>query len=196
MLLILLNEPRTVLMYLVREGTLNHIYIGQERVVSRGTCAGSRNFCSQVLGLSWTLGFSDCQGLFLHLLVTAPGFSFLGSLLSPCALGGAVSTLENGMTAQASILAWRIPRTEDSVHRFTKSWTQLKQLSTHVSTAGSRGGHAAQAWLTHCLALVTGRVQSHDLSWSNQSLPWDLCWLNWGRDLSCYNSGYEGRIKS
>ena len=92
MLLILLNEARTVLMYLVREGNLNHIYIGQERVVSRGTYAGSRNFCSQVLGLSWMLGFSDCQGLFLHLLVTAPGFSFLGSPLSPCALGGAVST--------------------------------------------------------------------------------------------------------
>lgn len=72
-------------------------------------------------------------------------------------------------------------------HRHFRKWK---------STAGSRDRRAAQAWLTHCLTLVTGRVQSHDLSWSNQSLPWDLCWLNWGRDLSCYNSCCEGRIKS
>ena len=46
--------------------------------------------------MSWTLGFPDCQGLFLHLLVTAPGFSSLGSPLSSCALGGAVSTEGEG----------------------------------------------------------------------------------------------------
>ena len=45
--------------------------------------------------------------------------------------------LEKGMATQSSILAWRIPWTDgvwqDTVHGVTKSWTQLKRLSTqHV----------------------------------------------------------------
>lgn len=42
--------------------------------------------------MSWTLGFSDYQHLFLHLLVTTPRFSFVGSTFSPRALGGTIST--------------------------------------------------------------------------------------------------------
>ena len=42
--------------------------------------------------------------------------------------------LEEGMSTHASILAWRIPWTEEPggarVRRVTKSWTQPKQLST------------------------------------------------------------------
>ena len=41
------------------------------------------------------------------------------------------------MTTHSSILAWRVPRTEEpawwaTVHRVAKSQTQLKQLSTHT----------------------------------------------------------------
>ena len=39
------------------------------------------------------------------------------------------------MATHSSIHAWRSPRTEepggDTVHKVTKSWTQLKQLNTH-----------------------------------------------------------------
>ena len=43
--------------------------------------------------------------------------------------------LEEGMAIHSSILAWRIPWTEDlgtTVHRVAQSWTQLKQLSMHA----------------------------------------------------------------
>ena len=39
------------------------------------------------------------------------------------------------MTTHSSILAWRIPRTEELgrlVHRVTQSWTQMKRLSMHA----------------------------------------------------------------
>ena len=40
------------------------------------------------------------------------------------------------MAAHSSILSWRIPQTEKpgrfTVHQLTKSWTGLKQLSTHT----------------------------------------------------------------
>ena len=43
---------------------------------------------------------------------------------------------EKGMTTRSSILAWRIPWTEESagttVHSAAQSQTQLKQLSTHA----------------------------------------------------------------
>ena len=45
------------------------------------------------------------------------------------------SPLEKGMATHSSILAWRIPWTEEPgglrVHRIAKSWTRLKQFSTH-----------------------------------------------------------------
>ena len=48
---------------------------------------------------------------------------------------GQEDPLEEGMAPQASILAWEIQFTEESgrlcVHGVTKSWTRLKQLSTH-----------------------------------------------------------------
>ena len=44
--------------------------------------------------------------------------------------------LEEGMATHSSILAWRIPVDTGAwwatVHRATKSWTQLKQPSTHM----------------------------------------------------------------
>ena len=49
---------------------------------------------------------------------------------------GQKDPLGEGMTTYSSILAWRIPWTEGAcqatVHRVTKSWTRLKQLSTHA----------------------------------------------------------------
>ena len=43
--------------------------------------------------------------------------------------------LEEGMATHSSILTWSITWTEepggDIVHRVTKSWTRLKQLSMH-----------------------------------------------------------------
>ena len=48
--------------------------------------------------------------------------------------------LEEGMATHSSILAWRIPWTEEpgglqSVHSVAKSWTQRKQLSMHAHTS-------------------------------------------------------------
>ena len=42
--------------------------------------------------------------------------------------------LEEGMVTHSSILAWRIPWTEEpaGLLRVLKSWTQLKQLSMHA----------------------------------------------------------------
>ena len=48
---------------------------------------------------------------------------------------GREDPLEESKAAHSSILAWRIPWTEEPgglVHRVTKSWTPLKQLSTHA----------------------------------------------------------------
>ena len=42
--------------------------------------------------------------------------------------------LEEGMATHLSILAWRIPWTEEPVHRVGKSWTGQKQLSMHTCT--------------------------------------------------------------
>ena len=46
------------------------------------------------------------------------------------------NSLEEGMAAHSSILAWRIPWTEEpegaTVHGVTESWTWLKWLSTHA----------------------------------------------------------------
>ena len=45
--------------------------------------------------------------------------------------------LEGRVATHSSILAWRIPWTEESgglyiVHRVSKNWTQLQQLSTRA----------------------------------------------------------------
>ena len=46
---------------------------------------------------------------------------------------GREDLLEEGMATYFSILAWRIPRTEEpTVHSVTQSQTQLKRLSTHT----------------------------------------------------------------
>ena len=46
-------------------------------------------------------------------------------------------SLEESTATHSSILAWRIPWTEGAwqatVHSITKSWTQLKQLGTHIT---------------------------------------------------------------
>ena len=39
---------------------------------------------------------------------------------------GGEDPLEEEMATHASILAWRIPWTEDTVYTVAKSWTQLK----------------------------------------------------------------------
>jgi hypothetical protein len=46
---------------------------------------------------------------------------------------GQEDPLEKGIATHSSILAWRIPWTEEAtVHRVTKSQTRLNQLSTHA----------------------------------------------------------------
>ena len=40
------------------------------------------------------------------------------------------------MATHSSILAWRIPRTEEIVHRVAKSKTRLERLSMHAHTRG------------------------------------------------------------
>ena len=50
---------------------------------------------------------------------------------------GQEDPLGEGMATHSSFLAWRTPWTEEpgglQVHRVTKSWTRLKQLSMHVT---------------------------------------------------------------
>ena len=58
---------------------------------------------------------------------------------------GQKDPLEEEMATHSSILAWRIPRTEEpgglQVHRVTESQTGLKRVSTHVSAwRGFPGG--------------------------------------------------------
>ena len=52
---------------------------------------------------------------------------------------GDVATLKEGMATHSSILAWRIPHTEEpgwlQFQRATKSQKQLKQFSTHTARA-------------------------------------------------------------
>ena len=57
---------------------------------------------------------------------------------------GQEDPLEEGMATQSSILAWRIPWTEEPgraiVHRVTKSWTCLKWLITARHSISRRAG--------------------------------------------------------
>ena len=60
---------------------------------------------------------------------------------------GQEDLLEEEMATHSSILAWRIPWTrgvwQASVHKVTKSQTQLKQLSTHMhEMVFKRSGHS------------------------------------------------------
>ena len=58
-----------------------------------------------------------------------------GDVRDVCLIAGWEDLLEEGMATHSSILAWRIPWTEDwwaIVHRIVKSRTRLKQLSTHT----------------------------------------------------------------
>ena len=51
---------------------------------------------------------------------------------------GGEDPLEEEMAIHSSILAWRIPWTgawQATAHGVTKSWTRLKQLSTHARTS-------------------------------------------------------------
>ena len=56
---------------------------------------------------------------------------------------GQEDPLEEGMATHSSILAWRIPWTEEPgglVHGVEKSWTRLKQLSKHARTVSQISG--------------------------------------------------------
>ena len=60
-----------------------------------------------------------------------------------------LDSLEKGMTTHSSILAWRIPGTEE--RGVTKGWIRLKWLSTHAPTHGftlssSRGPSSGWKW--------------------------------------------------
>ena len=52
-------------------------------------------------------------------------------------LSSGKDSLEKGMAMHSSLLAWRIPRDRGAwrtpVQGISKSWTQLKQLSTHIA---------------------------------------------------------------
>ena len=56
-----------------------------------------------------------------------------GDLRDSGLIPGREDPLEEGTATHPSVLAWRIPWTEEAtVHRVTKSWTRLKQLSMHA----------------------------------------------------------------
>ena len=58
-----------------------------------------------------------------------------GDVRDTGSIPGSGRSLEEGVATHSSILAWRIPWTEEpggvTVHRVTKSQTPLKRLSTH-----------------------------------------------------------------
>lgn len=96
-LLILLNEPTHCLdVFGERREFKSHLPWSGKGLSPGALVPGAGVSAVRVSVYVMDAGFSDCQGLFLHLLVTAPGFSSLGSPLSSCALGGAVSTREKG----------------------------------------------------------------------------------------------------
>ena len=55
-------------------------------------------------------------------------------------------SLEEGVATHSSILAWRIPWTEEP-GRVSKSWAQLKSLRTHTQT---------HQWKKQALSLLAG----------------------------------------
>ena len=105
------------------------------------------------------------------------------------ALGGE-DPLEVGFATHFSILAWRIPMDRRAwratVHRITKSWTLLKQLSAHVHMHTHTHTHACVRgvlnnfiWstvyvLTFLSTLISSffnlntMAQAENLMWSSQ----------------------------
>ena len=60
-----------------------------------------------------------------------------GDVRGASSIPGSGKPLEEGMATHSSILAWRIPWTEEpgrlhTVHRVSKSRTRLKRLSMHA----------------------------------------------------------------
>ena len=74
---------------------------------------------------------------------------------------GLEDLLEEDMATHSSILVWRIPWTGGAwlaiVHRVSKSWTQLKRLSTSTAQVGS------DAHLNYLLYAVSETLKFCDL---------------------------------
>ena len=62
--------------------------------------------------------------------------AIVGEVRDPSSIPGSGDPLEEGMAAPSSILAWRIPWTEEpgglQSHGVAKSWIRLKQRRMHV----------------------------------------------------------------
>ena len=80
--------------------------------------------CAKLLQ-SWLLGFPSGLAVKNPLAMREPQEMWVQSL-------GQEDPLEEDMATHSSILAWRIPWTEEpwTVHRVAESQSQLKQLST------------------------------------------------------------------
>ena len=82
-------------------------------------------------------------------------------------------SLENGMATHSSILSWRMPMDRGTwwgtVLRVTKSWTQLKWLSTHTHTC------IREIWVLVLILLTTSCVaqnKDHLVSTTSSYLLW------------------------
>jgi len=74
-----------------------------------------------------------CPGVSQVVLVVKNPPVNSGDLRDSGLIPGWEDPLEEGTATHPSVLAWRIPWTEEAtVHRVTKSWTRLKQLSMHA----------------------------------------------------------------
>ena len=74
-----------------------------------------------------------CPGVSQVVLVVKNPPVNSGDLRDSGLIPGREDPLEEGTATHPSVLAWRIPWTEEAtVHRVTKSWTRLKQLSMHA----------------------------------------------------------------
>ena len=74
---------------------------------------------------------------------------------------GQEDPLEEGMATHSSILAWRIPWTEEpgglQLHRVTESWTRLKRLSMHAwRRLTTNKGLETVGWPYYLWACVNG----------------------------------------
>ena len=80
--------------------------------------------------------------------------------------------LEEGMATYSSILAWRIPWTEEPgrlqrVQRVAKSWTQLKQFSTNTRAFT----------LIQMISVLEGDPEINFKKLQTSSVALIICWL-------------------
>ena len=115
-------------MFILLGGLLHHWYVIS--MVTRYVVQSSLKVQDGVSSV-WVICFFPSS-----VLVVKNSPANAGDVRDAGSISGLGRSLKESMVTRSSILAWRILWTEEpggaTVHRVTKSWTQLKQLSTHT----------------------------------------------------------------